>query len=681
MKNVLGAVIKVGLRPSPLAKVQVKEVFSLLAKVQKIPRCELMTFETRGDQDKTTSLLGQPADDFFTNTLDEALLNGKVDVAIHSAKDLPKNLRPGLKIFALTKSLDGTDALVAKTKYSQLPDGSRIGTSSLLRREQVLRLNPTFEMIDIRGTIQERMDLFDSGKVDALIVATCALKRLGLERQIKEILPWEGTPLQGQLAVVGRAGGILEKDFAKIDVRRKYGKVFLVGAGPGDPELFTLKGVEILKKADVVFYDYLVHKNLLDYAPSAEKFNVGKRKGEATMPQSEVSRLLKKTAMRGKTVVRLKGGDPLIFGRGADEITYLKSFHIDVEIVPGLTSAAGIPSSLGIPLTARGISSSVAFVSGHGEDEGHRPPAPIQVPDTGTVVFLMGLTKINEIVQALKNKRWPASTPVIVISKGTGVEEKIVVGDLSDIEVKVKAEALAPPALIMAGQTVDFYSEKSPQPNILYLGTYPEKYKRMGRIIHFPMITLKAARIKKPSVFMADLKRSEIVLLTSRCGVKFFFEYLSTKKMAIENLRRKDFIVIGADTEKQLRVYGFSAKLVSEDETSQGLFKAMKKSFQLKGKTIIFPRSSLSNPYLKQRLAQAGARIKEVVVYENMKPAKRALPAEKIDQVFFTSPSTVVNFLKDYGSVPKGWNILAKGRLTRETLRQAGYSCEILVSE
>ncbi len=676
MKTVIKKILRVGSRSSSLAVVQVKEVFSLLAKAGKNVKYDLATFETKGDIDKTSSLLTNPADNFFSDSLDEALLCGKIDVAIHSAKDLPKNLPSGLKIFALTKSLDQTDAWVGKVKPSQLPIASKVGTSSLLRKAQMLALNPHVEIVDIRGTVTERLKLLDQGKLDALIVASCALKRLGLQKRIKEILPWQGTPLQGQLAVVGREGDKdNEKIFSKIDERRKYGRVFLVGAGPGDPELMTLKGVQILKSADVVFYDYLVHKNILDHALFAQKVSVGKRKGQATLPQSELSVLLKDAAMQGKTVVRLKGGDPLIFGRGADEISYLRAFHIDVEVVAGVSSATGIASNLGIPLTARGISSSVAFLSAHCEAESPESHTPLDIPSAQTLVFFMGLTKLGEIVASLRQKNWASTTPVAVISKGSRVDEQVVIGELADIQKKVKESSLTPPALILVGKVVDLYLDKNRlSKNILYLGTYPEKYVSLGRLIHFPMITISAAKVKAPRLFIKQVKAADIILLTSRCGVKYFFEFLAERKFRLASLRGKDFVVIGADTHKQLNLYGFCARLVAKDETSVGLFFEMKTALKLKGKKIIFPRSSLSNPYLQKALTKAGAKITQVVVYENTKPPKRELPAEKIDQVIFTSPSTVQNFLADYEVIPKEWSILAKGRPTQQTLRQAGYA-------
>src|SRR3989338_1252810 len=317
------------------------------------------------------------------------------------------------------------------------------------------------------------------GYCDGLIVATVALKRLGLEKYIQDIMPWEAAPLQGQLAVVGRAKDTaLGEIFAVIDARRGYGRVLLVGAGPGDPELITLKGVAALRSAGCVFYDYLIPAQLLDHAPNAEKIYAGKRKGSHAMPQEELNRFMRQKAMSGKTVVRLKGGDPLVFGRGADEIEYLRRYHIETEVVPGISSAVGIPSRLGIPLTARGVAATVAFVSGykHGEDE-HRP-APLDIPRADTLVFLMGLTKLDRIVESLEVNRWQKQTPVMVISKGTCPQEKIVSGTLASIRQKGKEDPLEPPVLIIVGETLKFYTPRHKR--ILYTGTHPEKFRDLG---------------------------------------------------------------------------------------------------------------------------------------------------------------------------------------------------------
>ncbi len=666
--------LKVGSRSSPLGLVQVEEVLGLLRNKGQELDAELIRFTTAGDRDKTTSLTANPGDNFFTDTLDEALLKGEIDIAIHSAKDLPKTLVAGLSIFALTQGLDDKDAWVGRCHWVDLPNGAKVGTSSLLRQTQVLKMRPDLQIVDIRGTIGERIELIKAGKIDGAIIAACALKRLGLAHEIKDILPWEGMALQGQLAIVGRSEDVdLAERVKSIDARRSYGKVSLVGAGPGDPELITVKGIKALEAADCVFYDYLADKQLLAYAPHAEHIYVGKRKGEHSMPQGELSRLLKAKALAGKRVVRLKGGDPLIFGRGAEEISYLRDYHIDVDVVPGVSSATGIPSVLGLPLTARGISSSVAFVSGHDECETKDKPNPIKIPDADTVVFLMGLSKLKFIVEALLKTNRPADLPMMIIANGTRPDERIIQSTLGEIEEIAATAHLKPPALIIAGKSIDLYRPRK-QLRFLHCGTHPAVYQHLGRIIHFPMIEIKPVALNEAQKkkLWQDFEGADLIICTSTYAVDYFIEALLSIKPSV-NFSQKYFAVIGKHTQESLEQFGIKPFIVAQDETAQGLYEAITSLIDVDEKRILFPRSNLPNPFLKDALTNKGALVAELAIYENSKPPKRDLPVLPIDGVIFTSPSTVKNFLNDYGTIPKSWRIIAKGPVTAKELESKGY--------
>ncbi|MCA9406112.1 MAG: uroporphyrinogen-III C-methyltransferase, partial [Candidatus Omnitrophica bacterium] len=441
--------LKVGSRGSRLALVQVEEVKTLLEGAGIKVKFDGRTFQTGGDTDKSTPLdQANVADNFFTDAVDQALLNKDIDIAIHSAKDLPQELPHGISILALTRAVDETDAFVGRASFKDLPKGAKVGTSSTLRKKEVAALNPDVELVNIRGTIEERIAMVDDGTCDGVIIATVALKRLGLEGRITDIMPWPAAPLQGQLAITGRSLDYhLRKIFAPIDCRLNYGDVTLVGAGPGDPDLITVKGIKALQDADIVLYDYLAHPSLIQHAPQAKCVSVGKRKGKHSLPQAELSKMILDHVRQGKNVVRLKGGDPFIFGRGAEELSYLKSFHVQVNVIPGVSSATGIPSTLGMPLTARDVSSSVAFVSGHGKDEHDNQPQSIKIPDTDTIVFLMGLTKLEAIVQALLDTGRDKTMPVAVISNGTRDDQQMVIAPLTSIVEKVKAENIHQPAL------------------------------------------------------------------------------------------------------------------------------------------------------------------------------------------------------------------------------------------
>ena len=665
--------LKIASRSSPLALVQTGEIIRDLKAAGRVFEYETVKFETAGDRDKTTPLT-ESSDYFFTDAIDRALLEGRADLAVHSAKDLPRNLNEGLAVYCLTKGLDDRDAWAGRVHWKDLPPNPRVGTSSVLRQKQVLEMRPDAVIVNIRGTIDERLQLVRESKVDGIVVAACALKRLKLDAEIKDIFPWEGMPLQGQLAVVGRRDNReLEELFSVIDVRRQYGRVTLVGAGPGDPELITLKGINALSRADCVFYDYLLDTALLKHAPQAELIYAGKRNGEHSLSQEDLSRMLKEKAFSGKNVVRLKGGDPLIFGRGADEIEYLRSYFIQVDIIPGISSATGIPSSLGVPLTARGISSSVAFLSGHEEGERTQGPKPMNIPRADTLVFLMGLTKLSDIVISLQKDGWPADVPVMVIANGTRPHEQIVQGKLSTIENLVKAQDLTPPALIVVGRTIEFY-KASNERTFLHCGTHPDLYRHLGRIYPWPMIDIK------PVVFTEAGKKdlleafnaAEIVVCTSWYAGHFLVQSLRSSGAHLA-LAGKIFAVIGERTRKAMRAQGIEPEIVSEEETAQGLFKLMSSRLKLRDKRILFPRSSLPNPFLKDALMAEGAIVREVTIYENNKPPRRPLPSVNFKGVIFTSPSTVRNFLQDYGKIPASWQILAKGPVTLQTLQQEGY--------
>ena len=425
-------------RSSPLALAQVEEIIRDLKARGSVFDYESIKFETTGDKDKSTSLTNS-RDNFFTDTIDRALLEGKADIAIHSAKDLPQNLHEGLKIFALTQCLDDKDAWVSRVHWQDLPPKSKVGTSSVLRQKQILQMRPDVTIVNIRGTIDERLQLLKEGKVDGIVVAACALKRLKLEGEIKDIFPWEGMPLQGQLAVVGRQGEHkLENLFSVLDVRRK------------------------------------------------------------------------------KT--------------------------------------------------------------------------------------------------------------------------------------------------------------------LLHCGTHPQAYRHLGEILHWPMIDIKPVSFSESQQkdFLKSFESADIIVFTSSYAVEHFFHVkrpnsLDIARFSPKQLKDKIFAVIGRRTQEALQKYNIQAAVVSPEATAQGLLKAITQHMDVQGKRILFPRSSLPNPYLKDALSVYGAIVEEITVYVNTKPAKRDLPSVGIDGVIFTSPSTVRNFLTDYDIIPSSWQIMAKGPVTLKTLQEAGY--------
>jgi uroporphyrinogen III methyltransferase/synthase len=343
-------------------------------------------------------------------------------------------------------------------------------------------------------------------------------------------------------------------------------------------------------------------------------------------------------------------------------------------IIPGISSATVIPSSLGIPLTARGIASSVAFLSGHEEDEDKANPKLIPVPQADTLVFLMGLTKLSFIVKSLQKSGWPKETPMMIITNGTKPQEQIVKGTLSTIEDLAGKQNLKPPALILAGKTIEFY-KPSVQKTYLHCGTHPDIYKHLGKIYHWPMIDIKPVILSESQQgnLLNSFESTDIIVCTSPYAAEYLIKTLRMIKPFVD-FGNKIFAVIGRGTQKALQEYHIHAAMVSQEETAQGLLKAITSELNVRGKRILFPRSSLPNPFLKDALSALGATVDEITIYINSKPPKRELPSVDIEGVIFTSPSTVRNFLTDYGIIPDTWQILAKGPVTLKTLHEAGYS-------
>ncbi|GBR77068.1 hydroxymethylbilane synthase [Candidatus Termititenax persephonae] len=392
-------------RNSPLALRQVEEVFSLLPLI----KYRLLPLSSYGDKHKNISLLDAPPPNIFTKELDEILLRRRADAAVHSAKDLPCPLPEGLTVLALLPAANPQDALVSQHNLPlrKLPHGAAVGTSSPLRRQELLSRRPDLQIVALRGNIGERLQKVDSGQLAAIVVAVCALQRLGLSDRITEILPFPTHPLQGHLAVVARTDRPdLRKIFQPLDVRRTWGRAALVGAGPGHPLLLTRQADIYLRQADIIFYDDLARDIAKTY--SATKVYVGKRKGRQAYSQETINEKLYQAVKAGRKTVRLKGGDPFIFGRGGEELEYLQQRLVSVAVVPGITAALSAAALAQIPLTKRGQAASVALLSGH-------PAHKIKVPQTDTLVYYMAGTTLAAVSGKLLRSGLPPPAAAVCV--------------------------------------------------------------------------------------------------------------------------------------------------------------------------------------------------------------------------------------------------------------------------
>ncbi|MBI3605899.1 MAG: uroporphyrinogen-III C-methyltransferase [Nitrospirae bacterium] len=484
----------------------------------------------------------------------------------------------------------------------------------------------------------------------------------------------------------------------------KRGKVYLVGAGPGDPKLLTLKGKECLEEADVILYDYLINPDLLDFAnPSAEKIFVGK-KGSSAFRQGEINALIIQKTMEGKIVVRLKGGDPFIFGRGGEEAEALVEEGILFEVVPGITSAIAAPAYAGIPLTHREISSSVAFITAH-ED-----PAKIESSvdwsristGIGTLVFFMGLGNLEMIVsQLIRHGRNP-DTPVALIQWGTRYDQKTVVGKLKDIEEKVKGAGLAPPVLIIVGEVIHLreklnWFEKRPLFGKKILITRSkEQSKDFSDLLFYygaePVI-FPAIRLLPPDRWdeldraISSLEGFDWVIFSSTNGVQFFMDRLKALEKDIRAIHRVKICAVGSSTAEALLKYGIKADLVPASFQGESVVEAFNR-MDIQGARFLIPRAKEAREVLPESLKRMGARVEVVAAYQNVKPVenvekiKKLFSEGEISVVTFTSSSTVKNFTGLFDpEVLKGYLKKAKiasiGPITSQTLKEAGYQADI----
>ncbi len=627
--------IRVIARQSRLSQLQVQEAMARFPDID----YSLETLSSYGDQHQQISLLnGEAPADMFTRELDEALINGRADIAIHSAKDLPYPLDERLEVIALFPPFNQSDSLVSRDHLtlSQLPAGSSVGTSSPMRRRELLALRPDLKIVGIRGCIEERVRQVRDGEIDAAIVATCALKRLGMEADISEVLPFETHPLQGYLAITALKGRTdLKLLFERDDVLHRQGHVTLVGFGPGDPELLTVKAVKALQQADVIFYDDLIGKQYLDTL-TAETIYVGKRNGKHHAEQHDINRLLLKAAREGREVVRLKGGDPMVFGHAGEEIEYLQSNLISVTVIPGITTASALAATTKVSLTQRSISSSVALVNGHSA-------API-VPDTDTIVYYMGGSRLGSIRKSLLAEGWSVTTPVILVHNVSLPDEQTfetTVGQLGDVDYPT-------PVIAMVGDVARLrHQAASTVKRTLYTGLVSPN----PDYIHTPLIEIEPVSYAKPSTDSYDY-----LLFTSRYAVKCWTGGFNGR-----------IVSIGPSTTQALKEAGAAEVEQTEQDDSYGVIDFF--SRQPRGRVLI-PRSNLALNIIPDGLRQLGFEVTTLTVYNNVYPHHvRRVNLANIQRVVFTSPSTIDNFIKTYGSLPAHIEYVTRGRITAQHLK------------
>lgn len=477
------------------------------------------------------------------------------------------------------------------------------------------------------------------------------------------------------------------------------GKVYLVGAGPGDPALMTLKGQALLGTCGALVYDHLASRRFLDWVPSScRKIYVGKQAGHHSMKQDEINAVLVELALSGLTVVRLKGGDPFVFGRGGEEIQALEAHGIPYETIPGVTSAIAVPECAGIPVTHRGISRSFHVITGHTLDGKDCLPPEFETYGSlqGTLVFLMGLGQLPAIADRLIRGGMDPDTPAAVIEKGTLPDQRVVRAPLSGIHAKVMDEGIGTPAIIVVGETASFHmksdikdSSRAPLEGyrIGMIGTrhftdslghaLEQKGGDAGTILEMEVIS----HAKSPAMEEAyrNLAAYTWLVFTSANGVRLFFQEMLQSGMDYRLLGHMKFAVIGDGTGRELAHYGFLQDYMPDSFCAEALGRGLT-SILTGSDRILIPRSKGGSPILTSILDEAGIDYDDIVLYQV--EGRPVSEQNSFDYITFASASGVRAYLSGGLNVNPGQRtgrtkLVCIGDITAEELRKHGIKADI----
>lgn len=787
--------VRIGTRKSLLALVQTEIVKNALLRAFPETEIEIVKIDTKGDQLLDRSLAAFGGKGVFTVELEAELLSGAIDIAVHSAKDMPMRFPEGLGIGAVLARADARDTFVSLdgTKLAELTPGSVVGTSSLRRELQIKAMNPQVQVKMLRGNVQTRLRRLKEGRYDGIILAAAGIERLEYEKEegfyYEYLEPETFLPAAGQgiLAVESRTddaemanmlaaihdaeaacqlaaeraflttiGGscnapaaaycrredgrfVMDAMFVKdgVHLRRAHleadaaqemsgqvdetgrgigtvdaaqrvaarlgrdiarevnkGIVYLVGAGPGDEDLITRKALQVLREADVVVYDSLASSSLLnEVRDDAELIFAGKRSSHHFKKQYETNQLLIDLAKEGKNVVRLKGGDPYIFGRGGEEGQELRAAGVDFVVVPGVSSSYSVPAYCGIPVTHRDYASSFHVITGH--EGSHKNGATVLdygtlAREEGTLIFLMGLKNLPNIVQSLIENGKDPETPAGVLQEGTTARQKMAVGTLSTIVDVVKREGIKTPAITVVGDVVRLAEELS------WYGGRPLSGKRVlvtgsrsmverlspllkeegAEAISFSLIRTEPMETPAFAQTMEEIDSYTWIVLTSANGVECFFERLKMMRKDIRDFQGVHFAVIGDGTKKALESHGIYSELIPTAYSSKDMAAAMVPHMKPEDRVLLL-RAEEANAVLPEALEAAGIAHTCVSLYHTVIDTRKADELSRliptVDYVTFASSSAVrafVSMADDLENVPARY--ISIGPVTTKTAEKAG---------
>ena len=674
---------RVGTRNSRLALLQTNSTLERLAAWLPGTRWDTVPMQTIGDRDLVTGLPESPPD-FFTRELDDGLRAGRLDCAVHSAKDLPDPVPEGLDWCWLPWREDPRDALIlpAGKNWSDLPGTPCIGISSARREAYCLKRFPGARLLPIRGNIEERLAQLDAGKFDALMMAGAALLRLGLQQRINEWLPLDdlATPEgQGSLALTFRAGDPFFLRLRSLFVKA----VVFVGGGAGRDAL-TLAGQRALRQAEICLYDVLMdQQSLAELPPNARRIDVGKRCGQHRAEQAAINPLIARYARQGLRVVRLKGGDPGIFGRLAEEIDTLDALHLPYRVLPGISSLQAATTGTGMLLTRRGESRGFCVMTPRAQG-GSTAPINGAARAALPVVFFMGADIVAQTSRELIADGTPPATPAALVFDAGGEQEKIVRAPLADFAA-TPPEAAGQPGLFIVGEVTRYgYSLTNGAlqgRRILITCSEALQEKTADLVRDFgglpvarPLIRLVPDPAARGA--LKDLAHYDWLVVTSPSSVRCFAELLRSARQDVRQLPK--IMVSGPGTAAAVeQELGLIPDLQPSADFGAAGIQASVAALLASGKPVLRIRSDKAGPDLTADLKKLGLTVHDLVVYNNERIRYAERP--ECDAVFFASASAVEAYVDQWGTAAlAGCTILAIGTPTTQALERAGLRADVM---
>jgi uroporphyrinogen III methyltransferase/synthase len=697
------AIFRVGTRTSRLAQLQTRTVLDRLTAWLPGLRWEALPQPTIGDLDRVTDLRDSPPD-FFTRDLDEGIRSGRLDCAIHSAKDLPDPVPTGLDWCWLPWREDPRDALIlpAGKTWTELPTAPRIGISSARREAFCLKRFPHAKRLPIRGNIEERLAQLDEGRFDVLLMAGAALLRLGLEKRISEWLPLDtlDTPEgQGSLAMTFRAGDPFFLRLRSLFVK----SVIFVGGGAG-PDAITLAGLNALRQAEVCLYDVLMDQHILaELPPTARRIDVGKRCGEHRATQEQINALLARYARQGLRVVRLKGGDPGIFGRLAEEIETLDSLRLPYRVLPGISSLQAATTGTGMLLTRRGESRGFCVMTPRAKG-GATGPINRKARSELPMVFFMGADIVAQTASELIADGTAPTTAAALVFDAGGEDERIIRQSLREFSVAHPSpssinhqpssihhqpstinHSSSSPGLFIVGEVTrhgyDFSHGALQGQRVLLTCSEALQEKSAdlvrdfgGRPIQRPLIKLVPDPATQQEI--QQLSRYGWLVITSPSSVRCLAELLRAARHDVRQLPK--IMVSGPGTatavEEEL---GLIADLQPSADFGAAGIEQFAAALTGTGKPVLRIRSDKAGAGLADSLKKLGLDVHDLLIYKNELIRYPVRP--EFDAVFFASASAVEAFVEQWGTEAlTGHMIVAIGKPTEVALQKAGLRAAVL---